>query len=92
MTKAARELRRLLKPTPPPMTQQGLADALGVTQQAVSAWLRGVTRPNYETRMKITGLLGVAIDDWGVDAPAESGALPADETDEHRVPTTGTHD
>ena len=76
MTKAATALRSLLRPEPPPFTQQALAKELGVTQQAVSAWLRGTTRPGYETRMKIETLLGVAIADWneGVVAAAESGS------------------
>lgn len=71
LTKGALTLRDLIKPTPPPMTQKGLAEALGVTQQAVSAWLRGATRPSYETRLKIEKLLGVPVDSW--TEPATDG-------------------
>lgn len=77
ISKAATDLRALLKPVPPPMTQQGLAEALGVTQQAVSSWLRGVTRPNYETRMKIAELVGVPVEDWTTEG------VPADESGPH---------
>lgn len=59
------------------MTQETLAEALGVTQQAVSAWLRGVTKPSPERIAKIEAMLGVPADDWLAFAdgvpPEESG-------------------
>jgi transcriptional regulator with XRE-family HTH domain len=64
------------------MTQETLAEALGVTQQAVSAWLRGVTKPSPERIKRIETLLGVSATDWldeaanVVEGGDESGPLP----------------
>lgn len=66
------------------MTQQGLATELGVTQQAVSSWLRGVSRPNYETRKKIEDLLGVPVDAW-----TDTGS-PSDASDSGDHPAAGS--
>jgi transcriptional regulator with XRE-family HTH domain len=79
LSKAAVALKGILKPVPPTMKQQELAAALGVTQQAVSSWLRGITQPSYEKRMKIADLLGVPIEDWKVEAVGaeDSGPVPA---------------
>ena len=71
MTKGARDLKRRLTPEPH-LTQARLARELGVTQQAISAWLRGVARPDPERRAKLEELTGVAIADWDVDE-RESG-------------------
>ena len=73
------------------MTQQGLATALGVTQQAVSAWLKGLTKPSSERISKIEELLGIPASDWaavGADDPDESGPslAVADPDDDEHVP------
>lgn len=72
------------------MTQQGLAEHLGVTQQAVSSWLRGVTRPNYETRMKIEELLGVPLADW--EPSADGPADPPSASDSGNLPEVSSDD
>lgn len=52
------------------MTQSGLARELGVTQQAVSAWINGRLRPNGERISRIQELLGIAKNEW--DLPPEA--------------------
>lgn len=71
-TKAARELDRMLRPVRP-MTQQRLAKELGVTQQAVSSWLRGISKPDEDRRDRIAELTGVAVDGWEIPVDDESG-------------------
>lgn len=85
-TKAGRDLKNKLKPPPPPqLTQVQLAGKLGVTQQAISAWMRGIAVPNGdERRALIEELTGVAASDWDVVVPDESTRdLGADESGEH---------
>lgn len=85
-SKAARDLRRMLKPPPPVITQRQLAVKLGVTQQAVSAWLHGIARPDPERMAKIEELLGVPMRDWVVeslDPDDTDDPTPADESGEH---------
>lgn len=45
------------------MSQVQLAGALGVTQQLVSAWERGLSAPKDKRRVQIARLLGVAFDE-----------------------------
>lgn len=40
------------------MTQQQLADEVGVSHQAVSLWLAGVSRPGYDTLVRLVKVLG----------------------------------
>jgi transcriptional regulator with XRE-family HTH domain len=60
-SKGARALRASLKPK---MNQADLAKALGVTQQAVSAWLSGAAQPKPELMARIEDLLGIPMRDW----------------------------
>lgn len=62
-SRASLELRKLLSPRPK-MTQSKLAEELGVTQQAVSAWLKGISRPNADRIARIEELLGVPAEHW----------------------------
>lgn len=80
-SRAAVELKRQL--SPPVMNQAQLADRLGVSQQAVSAWLNGRAMPEPERMAAIEELLGIPMRDWVVPAPDESGS---------RLPDTGTDD
>lgn len=77
LSRAACELRRKL--TPPVMNQARLAEKLGVTQQAVSAWLKGRALPEPERMAAIEQLLGIPMRDWviGEARPDESGERPA---------------
>ena len=44
------------------LTQQGVADALGVSFQAVSKWESAVSYPNIELLPTLAGMLGVTVD------------------------------
>lgn len=73
-------LRKAVRPT---MTQAELADAIGVTQQAVSNWMSGRAKPGRAHASKIQRILGIPTDSWEQAGPDENG----DEDDE---PATGT--
>ena len=45
------------------ITQDELAEKLGVTRQAVSKWENGATIPDIELLMKLSELYGVSIND-----------------------------
>lgn len=47
-------------------TQKQIADALGVTQQAVSSWLRGEVAPAPRHRQRLEELYGIPAADWDV--------------------------
>ena len=70
ITKGARNLRGKLRPTPS-LTQKQLSDKLGVTQQAISAWLCGIARPDPQRRALLESLTGVAVGDWDLAAEAD---------------------
>ena len=67
------------------MTQAELAEAIGVTQQAVSNWMSGRAKPGRAHASKIQSILGIPTDAWEKAGPDENG--DADEDDE---PATGT--
>ncbi|HXG69949.1 MAG TPA: helix-turn-helix transcriptional regulator [Gemmatimonadaceae bacterium] len=54
------------------MNQARLAEELGVSQQAVSAWLSGRALPEPGRMAVIEGLLGIPMRDWVAEAE-ESG-------------------
>ena len=45
------------------MTQEQLANMLGVTQGAVSQWEMGATRPAFDSLIKLAKALGVTVDE-----------------------------
>ena len=53
----------------PRITQAQLAEKLEVTQQAVSAWLHGRSRPDLAKMLKIEALLGIPIASWADEVP-----------------------
>jgi transcriptional regulator with XRE-family HTH domain len=59
---AAVELRRRLMM--PVRSQSDLARRLGVSPQAVSAWLSGAAKPEPERMAAIETLLGIPMRDW----------------------------
>ena len=46
------------------LTQQGLADALGVSLTAVQRWEMGHTTPRAATRRKLVEVLGISPDEF----------------------------
>lgn len=44
------------------MTQEKLADCLGVSRQAVSDWERGIKKPETQNLIDLTNLLGTSLD------------------------------
>jgi transcriptional regulator with XRE-family HTH domain len=79
VTKASCALKAVVKPERV-MTQKQLSEALDCTQQAVSAWLNGVSQPDTERRQKIEAMFQIPVSDWAEampPAPASSGDVSA---------------
>lgn len=49
------------------LTQAQLAKKMNVDQAAVSRWDSGVTKPLRKTRKKLAKILGVSVEELGVD-------------------------
>jgi transcriptional regulator with XRE-family HTH domain len=72
-SKAAARLAEALTPrTELGMTAAELARTLGVTQQAVSQWLKGENIPRADMMRRLEDLTGVPMRDW--TEPADSSA------------------
>ncbi len=61
---AASRLRAVLTPGAPRMTRAELAKTLGVSPQAVSAWLMKISKPSYELRVQIRKMFGIPAASW----------------------------
>jgi transcriptional regulator with XRE-family HTH domain len=59
-------------------TQEDLANALGVTAQAVSRWEKGICYPDMEVMPSLANYFGVSIDELFGRAPLVSAAVPAE--------------
>lgn len=68
---AAARLRAAVTPS---MSQAELARKLGVSQQAVSAWLNGVAMPRPEKMAQIEKILGIPMRAWTEPAEPAQGA------------------
>jgi transcriptional regulator with XRE-family HTH domain len=55
----AKRLRNVMLERRPPLTQKALAERVGVTQAAVSRWLRQDRLPYQRHLHRISGILGV---------------------------------
>lgn len=64
LTAGARRLRAWLDAPGCPYTQVGLANLLGVSQQAVSNWLRGEGAPSALLREAVERVSGIAAPLW----------------------------
>ena len=61
------------------MTQMALADALGISYQAVSSWENGRTMPDISKLPEISDILGISVDELlGKESPAVQAALAND--------------
>lgn len=49
------------------MTQVQLAEHLDVSQQAVSAWIRGTSRPDFRRQILLQDLFGIHAADWEIE-------------------------
>ena len=65
------QLRKLHK-----MTQEDLAEKVGVSRQAVAKWESGETAPDLEKARLIACAFGVSLDDLANYEPADSMGLP----------------
>lgn len=59
------ELAALVEP--PKLTRADVARQLGVTPQAVSSWLRRLSKPMAQHRRQLLELYGIAAESWDVD-------------------------
>ena len=61
------------------MSQEALAERLGVSRQAVSKWESGASVPDTENVVALSRLFGVSVG-WllGVEEPPEADAAPAE--------------
>jgi AbrB family looped-hinge helix DNA binding protein len=64
------QLRKMKK-----MTQEGIAEKLGVTRQAVAKWEAGETVPNLDKCRLLAELFGVSLDDLANYEPEENLGL-----------------
>ena len=58
------------------LTQEDVAEKVGVTRQAVAKWESGDSLPDLETGMRLARALGVTLDDLTSYEPKESMGLP----------------
>ncbi len=71
-------LRKLRTDKSAPMTQEKLAEKLGISPQAVSRWENGATMPDVPLIPEIAGIFGVTTDYLlGVDARSKNGQIKA---------------
>lgn len=73
------------------MTEQGFADAIGVTRSAVQQWERGSTAPARKHQANVAALIGVSL---GELMTGKAAKYPATEhhTDRRSPPPTGTRE
>lgn len=64
VSRAAKQLTEILAPKKEQLTQARLAIKLGVSRQAVHAWLTGISRPDLDHAFKLHALTGIPVDDW----------------------------
>ena len=57
------------------LTQEGIAEKVGVTRQAVAKWEAGETVPDLEKCRLLAELFGVSLDDLANDEPEENMGL-----------------
>jgi plasmid maintenance system antidote protein VapI len=62
-SEAATKLRDYFHPAGR-LTQVGVADALGVSQQSVSMWLKGRSRPSPPLREALERVTGIPVQSW----------------------------
>lgn len=66
-TRGQKQLRDLVSPR---LTQAELAEKLGVSQQAISAWVNGVANPTADRMRQLEDEFGIPMRAW-TEAPTE---------------------
>ncbi len=61
------------------LSQETLADKLGISRQAVSKWERAEAAPDIETMLKLSQIYGVSLDDMMKKDPEEIGQADSEE-------------
>lgn len=69
-TKGQQQLKELVSPK---LTQAELAEKLGVSQQAISAWVNGVANPTADRMRQLEDEFGIPMRSW-TEAPPEAKA------------------
>ncbi len=69
------------------LTQEALAERLGVTPQAISTWERNENVPDTRNLVELARILGISLDDLFSDAPAPSWELKSPSFDPERMYT-----
>jgi transcriptional regulator with XRE-family HTH domain len=72
-SEAAKKLEKALFPQKEQLTVAGLAEKLGVSRQAVHAWLKGDSVPRAKHMAEIENLTGIPMQEWFA-AAGENGS------------------
>lgn len=64
LSRAARQLKKLVAPPPRRMSQSEVGKHLGVSPQAVRNWVNGIAVPTDEHKTELEKLLGIPFGDW----------------------------
>ena len=67
------------------MTQQDLADRLGVSRQAVSRWEMGTAKPEIESLAALAKIFGITVDELLTGEQALAAEAPAAEKPKRRL-------
>ncbi len=67
----AQQLKEALTPK---LSRAELAEKLGVTKQAIYAWLNGIARPDPDKMVEIERLTGIPMQAWTVEATEKDPA------------------
>ena len=58
------------------LSQEKVAELLGVSRQAVTKWESGKSLPSSENMLALASLYGVSLDSWTAQAPKKSRTGP----------------
>lgn len=90
ITRAGEALRAALASSDPEraMSQTELARRIGVSQPAVSEWMRSGARPEHHHRVAIERLLAIPAEDWMTDAERAVAEGPPPSVEPESTPET----
>lgn len=70
------------------MSQENLAEVVGVSRQAVSKWESGQSYPEMDKMIVLSDLFGVSVDHLVKDVPGNSGGVGIENTIKHTIEHT----